>query len=404
MKIYAQQGYGKGDKIHKGIEMNALNGVVLSPRDDKYESLITLKQELLGLNENVDILIDPQFYYATYIEGVSKNLDQLSFYPGPLTLSSLRSFRSISKLVSECLKFQNDLGVDTLVSPSILMPNFTDRQAQIALTMAEESSQQAQELGKPILISLIFQETALNDTVHVNEFLNELTMLNVEGFYIVVARNNTAYDQHFEEATALTNLLTMIYSLSDINEFKVIMGYSDIIGLLYLAAGASGISTGWHNSSRKFTVQQRILPSTGGRLPRERYTSIPLLNSVLVSELDSISRQVTARGGNLSDYLSRAGLDNIILTGNNPSDGWSRSISHLQHWSALQHGSQAFFTDTFDITERINNLETKINEAKALYTILDNMAIQLSPASTGKHLDTWQLALSSFKEQHNLNS
>ncbi len=112
------------------------------------------------------------------------------------------------------------------------------------------------------------------------------------------------------------------------------MGYSDIIGLLYLCVGAYGIGTGWHNSSRKFTVQQRILPTTGGRLPRERYNSISLLNSILASELDSIASNVPPVI--YQNILSGTKEDNIILAGANPSDGWSRAISHQQHWSAIK--------------------------------------------------------------------
>jgi hypothetical protein len=398
MKLFAQQGYGKGDKLHRGLNDQSLDGVILSPRDEKEENLSSLKKELEQNYPASEILLDPQFYYATYIDGVSKNLDSLSYYPGKLTLSSLRSLRNINQYVTNCLLFQHKLNLHTLVSPTILIPSFTDRYAQISLNMAEESIAEAKKIGKPLLVSLVFSESALNDSRSVDEFLNELTMLDTEGFYITVARNNTSYDQKFDEVTPLVNLLTMIYSLGEINEYKVIMGYSDIVGLLYLAVGAYGISNGWHNSLRKFTIQQRILPVSGGRLPRERYTSLPLLNSILVSELDSIAKVLKEYNGNLQDYLSQTPYDHIILSGSSPSAGWSRAISHLQHWSALKQGINSI--KDLEISDRLDEIEKQIDHAKALYKILQSLAIQFDSSSSGHHLDNWDTALKQFRNTH----
>lgn len=336
MKLFAQQGYGKGDKINTGLEGEFLDGIILSPRDEKPAKIRSFIKEIQTEYPDTELLFDPQFYYALYIDSTSKNLDECSYYPGNITLSSLRSFRRLHDYALATLEYQEQLGLNKLVSPNILVPNFSDRQAQIALSLAEESAIIAKEKGFSLYVSLVFSESALNETRNVNDFLNELSTLDVAGYYITIDRKTPDYNQDFESETSLVNLLTFIYSLSEINEYKVIMGYSDIIGLLYTAVGASGFGTGWYNSSRKFTVQQRILPSTGGRLPRERYTSIPLLNTVLASELDIIQSQFNRRGLPLDDILSNSGYEHIIKAGSSPSDTWSRGISHLQHWSSLK--------------------------------------------------------------------
>ena len=55
--------------------------------------------------------------------------------------------------------------------------------------------------------------------------------------------------------------------------FNVKIGFSDILGLLFLAAGANQIATGWSQGLRRFTLDQRVLLSTGGgRRPRSRYS------------------------------------------------------------------------------------------------------------------------------------
>jgi hypothetical protein len=402
MNIFAQQGYGKGDKIHQGLDNNYLDGIILSPRDERKEKLEAFIKEVQQKYPSTELLFDPQFYYSLYQEGTSKNLDSCTYYPGIIKLADLRSFRNVSKYVKESIEYQENLGLKTIVSPNILIPNFGDRQAQIALSLAEESAALAKEKDLKIYLSLIFSESALNESRNVNDYLNELTTLEVEGFYITIDRKTTDYNQTFESETTLLNLLTFIYSLSEINEYKVIMGYSDIIGILYTAVGAQGFATGWHNSSRKFTVQQRILPSTGGRLPRERYTSIPLLNSILISELDSIAKQFKTNKLDINSLLSNSIYEHIVLSGSNPSDTWSRGISHLQHWSALKNATTDIFTDPDDISERLDNLEEHISTAIGYYRLLDNLPLQLERASNGDHLIVWQKTLESFRQLHNV--
>lgn len=397
MKLFVQQGYGKGNKIHQAFDNGAVDGVILSPRDDTEDNLRLFRSDLMNSYSSAEVLIDPQFYYTLYIDGTTKNLTNYSYYPGHLTMSAFRSIRDIQRYAESSINFQMSLGADYILSPTLLINSFSDRQTQICMSLAEESNNVmiANQFDKPLLTSLVFSESALNETDRLNEFLNEISVLNMEGFYITVARNNKDYNQNFDSDLALANLLYFIYSLSEINEFKVVVGYADIIGLLFLSVGAYGIGTGWHNSSRKFTVQQRILPSTGGRLPRERYNSIPLLNSVLVSELDSIASNAPA--GIFNSVLSNTIEDKIILAGANPSDAWSRALSHQQHWSAIKKSTDDIFKGSKNVSTRLDYLENAISNAMSMYTLLERYAVQLERASSRAHLDTWHSAIRLFR-------
>ncbi|MFS0728346.1 hypothetical protein [Paenibacillus sp. 1P07SE] len=401
MKLFVQQGYGKGTKIHQALDHNKVDGVILSPRDDAETSLRSFRDDLQQYPQ-AEILLDPQFYYTTYMDGTSKNLMNYGYYPGHLTLAAFRSIQNIQKYAADAIDFQVSMGVDYLLSPTLLINSFTDRQTQICMSLAEESKNIVKSRGyrTPLFTSLIFTESALNETSQVNEFLNEISVLDTEGFYITVARNNKEYNQNFDSDLSLANLLHFIYSLSEINEFKVVVGYTDIVGLLYLGVGAYGIGTGWHNSSRKFTVQQRILPSTGGRLPRERYNSVGLLNSILVSELDSIAANTPAPV--YQSILSGTVDDQIILAGANPSDAWSRALSHQQHWAAIKKAMNDIYKGATDISTRITNMETAINEAITLYSLLERYAVQLEKTSSGAHLNRWSSAIRLFKENAGL--
>jgi hypothetical protein len=397
VKLFIQQGYGKGTKIHEALNKGAADGVILSPRDDTEDNLRIFRKDLIDNYPDAEVLLDPQFYYTTYMDGTTKNLTNYTYYPGHLTMPAFRSIRDIQKYAEDTINFQVSMGADYILSPTLVINSFSDRQTQICMSLAEESKNVMVTKGytQPLLTSLVFAESALNETDRVNEFLNELSVLDMEGFYITVARNNKDYNQNFDSDLALANLLYFIYSLSEINEFKVVVGYADIIGLLYLGVGAYGIGTGWHNSSRKFTVQQRILPSTGGRQPRERYNSSSLLNSILVSELDSIA--ANAPPAIFQSVLSNTIEDKIILAGSNPSDAWSRALSHQQHWSAIKHASNDIFQGSQDISTRLDHIENAIINAISLYSLLERYAVQLERTSSRAHLNTWQSAIRLFR-------
>lgn len=402
MRLFVQQGYGKGNKIEEALHRNTVDGVILSPRDDRECNIIALKRSLERDHTSAEVFFDPQFYYTLYTNATSKNLNDISYFPGKLTLASFRSTKDLNNIARNVIGYQQGLNVDYLLSPTIMINSFTDRNTQIVLNLTQEciNVMDEDETKLPLIVSLIFEESALNETTHVNSFLNEISVLPVDGFYITVARSSSDYNQEFISDLALSNLLTFIYSLSVINEYKVIMGYSDIIGLLYLAAGAYGIANGWHNSSRKFTVQQRILPQKGGRAPRDRYFSIPLFNSILLSELDSIFQNTPATIFN--SILSGTSEDIIIKNGSNPSAGWTRALGHQQHWAATKKAIGDILVAPTDITARFDNLQRLITEAEVLHDVLRTYAVQLERYSKGSHLEKWKLAINQFRAKTNI--
>ena len=46
MGLYAQHGYGKGNKINKAIESNNISGVILGPKGESPKKIIEFVNEL----------------------------------------------------------------------------------------------------------------------------------------------------------------------------------------------------------------------------------------------------------------------------------------------------------------------------------------------------------------------
>ena len=275
MKLYAQHGYAKGDKLNVAFESELLDGVVLGPNNEKPESLRSRVETLSRLSSNPDILIDPQFYVSLLKNPKEGNLPLYdTYYESNVTLRDLTPKR-IAKVVRSVLNFQRELPVTKLLSPTIILDNLSNRSAAIADFMAQESMEYHDSLKSPppLLLSFVFNELALSSPDQVNEFLDMVSLYAASGFYLVVARQQSSYQQTFDSERMAAWLL-ILYSLGAQNKFHVVCGYTDFLGFPASAVGVSAISTGWFNPLRQFGVN-RFLPSSGGRPPKDRYSSGP---------------------------------------------------------------------------------------------------------------------------------
>ena len=62
MTILAQHGWGKSNKVERGIANGSIHGVIMSPRD---ESPANLTSFLSTIHTGVERLVDPQLYVGT---------------------------------------------------------------------------------------------------------------------------------------------------------------------------------------------------------------------------------------------------------------------------------------------------------------------------------------------------
>lgn len=396
MKLFIQQGHGKGDKVNVALSNHYADGVILSGRDETLVNMRSFASDLFD-NHKTEFLLDPQFYYTTFNPVDTKKLLEYPHYPGQLTLSAFRQNQNIKGYVTESVQFQQSLKTSYIVSPSVFVQSFNDREMQITLSLAEETlGYVRQENFKiPLLVSLTVHENAFTDLERINEFLNEISVLDVDGFYVTIARSYVGYDQNFDNSTKLANIMYFVYSLAEFNEFKVVLGYTDILGILFYTVGAYAIGAGWHGGSRRFTIQQRVEPAGRGGLARERYTSIPLLNSILVAELDTIFKNAPSLADSV---LTGTNADKVIKTGPAPSMGWNRATSHQQHWQALKGLEDGVFMGRSTVKERLDAAGDAVVKAKDLYKQLKGYGVLFEKASSSVHLDTWAKAIAEFKK------
>lgn len=397
MSILAQCGYGRGGKIEHGLNDGVIHGVVMSPRDERRERL---EQDIKGWGNshpNSLVLFDPQFYAANLNNPRDGHLSEFDYYNNNSGLGRTHfSGTRIQRYVKECLDYQHQTfgtNLAYLISPTIHFDSFRDSWSQIALNMAVESADYHSNINsaQPLLISLVISETAFQTMDAVEEFLDALTEIEARGFYIIVRRNSTSV-QNAMESAPFGRFMYFCHVLTTINEYDVIVGYSDWQSFLLKAAGVTYTATGWYQNLRQFSLG-RFQPSSGGRRPRKRYSSAPLLSCPLINpELQDIHL-----ANLLPRVLSGSSYDSILRNG--PASGeanWSDEISCLAHWYGLNTLSQRLSAFPTQL-QRIQEAERFMQNALTLYAQLGSQNVSFDPLTGPDHIREWQDSLQEFR-------
>lgn len=392
MKIFAQHGYGRTTKLEHGLSQDCIQGVIFSPKDESPGDLTNLVIDLRKQFPSAELMIDPQFYVATTVPAKDGHLPDYPYYRAPLTRKDLLPARNLTKFARQTLDFQRALPVSHLLSATVSFDDFTDPWCQTALSLAQESLEYGYKFPqKPLLLSFVIDESAFRHQGAMKEFLDMITLFDVAGFYFIIKRRDAYYSQQIETNT-LENLLYFTHTLGALNRYKLVFGYTDLLGLPLQAAGASATACGWYQSQR-FFYADKFRPSSRGSRPRPRYTSLPLMNSVLlVPELSAIEHQ-----GKLERALSDTSIDTDLAENfANASAEWSLNTSTIHHWSCMSKviKRMARFDDP---GERLDIVQTMISRAGALYDQLLEAGIQFEYRSGNSHLAQWNIGIENFR-------
>jgi hypothetical protein len=397
MSILAQCGYGRGGKIEQGLNDGVIHGVIMSPRDERKNRLEQAINDWGSNHPNALVMFDPQFYAASLNNPRDGHLTEFDYYNNNCGLGRTHfSGTRIQGYVRECLDYQHQTfgsNAAYLISPTVLFDSFRDSWSQIALNMAVESADYHFSLNspQPLLISLVISETAFQTMDAVEEFLDALTEIDTQGFYIVIRRNSASLQNALESAP-FGRFMYFCHVLTTINEYEVIVGYSDWHSFLLKAAGVTHTASGWYQNLRQFSFA-RFKPSSGRRRPRKRYSSAPLLSCPLITpELHDIYL-----ANHLTLVLSGSNYDAILQ--NNPAADeadWTDEVSCIAHWHSLNALSQRLSALSTQ-SARIREAEQLMQNALALYAQLDSQNVYFDPTTGSDHILEWQDSLQEFK-------
>ena len=298
MKLYAQQGYGDGEKTVRGLNDGLIDGVIISPRDIRVDAVARKIEEYREANTRADILLDPQFYATFAAASETARIGKLPEWPYFATVrkSDLEITSEVEVVLSRTFDHIISLPVTAVIAPNIYISrSFDSREAVIAKNFIRQARGVYQALGdrRPLLVTLAVCREALLERGDFEEFLNDITMLKEppDGFYVLIGSRGTEARTDIFHADVIASWMLLNYSLS-VNGFQIVNGYSDILTPFLGATGGTAGASGWWSNLRVFSLD-RFLPSPSmARQPIRRYFSMALLNRLTFTEKDALSGMV----------------------------------------------------------------------------------------------------------------
>jgi hypothetical protein len=390
MKLYAQHGHGDGSKIIEGLSEGLIDGVIFSPKDIKPEKLREQIEALRFQCPKGELYFDPQVYVAMIANDARANLGRLEEYVeyfSPQSRNRLEVEKNVMLVLRRVIAYEAGLGLDGIISPNILISrSFDSRDATISKTfirMARECFGEY-DLKVPLYATLAVSRDALANPLELQEFLNDITVLDEppDGYYVLIASTNSETRLDLYNADVLAGWLLLNYSLA-INGFKVMNGYSDILTPFLGAVGGSAGATGWWSNTRSFSMDRFLPTRTGGSLPIQRYLSNKLLNRIRFDEYQSWVKFVPAIRNNLSrDKLYKQEPE--------------RPKEVLQSWEALHKLVTTLVSA--DVRESLALCEVAIDHALESYEQIQIFGLRPDPKSNSDHLEPLQEGIRKFRK------
>jgi hypothetical protein len=393
MKLYAQIGYGPGEKISRGLSDGSIGGAVFSPKDQQKETMMRFISDMRVSNPTADILIDPQFYTCLLAESPAINTGKITDwdYFRAYRKGDLEIARTVDQILDEFLKEVIEFDVTQIIMPNIyISQSFDSREAVIAKNFIRQARNAFSQTGdkRPLFSSLIICREALQDRREFEEFINDITMLEEppDGFYLVIAGRSSNARSDIFHTDVLANWMLLNLSLS-VNGFKVINGYSDIVTPFLGAAGGTAGATGWYSNLRMFSMD-KFFPAGGGRLPIIRYLSKALLNRITFSEKEALSS-----------------IQNTMVLNHLPYDAIydpepPRADEVLQSWEAIHSLNNDLVTE--DIITSLDKCHRAVQNAKQAYSEIAASGIPLDSKSNDDHIEPLLGAIDQFKQRAEL--
>ncbi len=395
MTLLAQHGWGKSDKITAALNDGSISGLIVSPRDETPENAESLIESIASDHPDSTRLFDPLFHAGMITPANHGKLPDYDYYRPNLSRRNFIGTAKYAGYAADTLGFQYGLDVSAIVSPTIELVNFGDSSAQIALQLADASAEHhaGQTDDRPLLISFLINENALGNRQDLDAFLDAITLLDASGFYIMMNRASSTHNP-MVEPDRLAGLMYMVYIMRVVNRLDVYCGYSDLLGIPLHAAGATATACGWSGTLRRFTFR-RFRPPTGGRRPRPRYFSTPVLESVLISELDQISQR-----GVIEQFISGTAYDEAFRTMPPYTVPWADREAALHHWAALENRTTEIAS--MSVADALATVSDWIDTAETIRSEAGMLGVEFEPPS-GDHLAMWKRAIQQFRDMTELS-
>lgn len=370
-------------------------GAIWSLADETPENL---EQRMAAAAEQKAIqAIDPQLYVALLADANPKRLADHELFKVPLPRRSRYSARRLGALVEKVIEHQAERPGTHLIAPTVAVTAMNHRSAQVALNLAETATDvwDDHEDVRPLLISVALERPALADSNGINQLLDELTALEVDGYYLMFEIDPDL--DSTTQASLLSEALYVTYTLSILREKTVWVGYAGLSGYLYRAVGAQAVAAGWFQKQQWWTLGHWGPPGKG-RTPRPRIVLESILGSLLIDpELEQarsqrydllLPRELLAGAGSMAEAIRK---------GESPPTDRGACAAQLFAVCTVLDGRLGD-----DTQANLRQVVGDVEAAELLYQRLEDAGVTLEARSTSRQLSAWREAMELFVKRAGL--
>ena len=390
-----QDGHQAHTRVGPAIGAGDADGVIWSLADETPANLGEVLEADHMRGEGIVQAIDPQLYVAPLADANPKKLADHGLYEVPMRPRDFSS-RNLVPLVERLIGFQAERPVTHILSPTVAVPSMVDRWAGVAADLADTSLNTWSETGddRPLLISVAIQQSVLADPENVDALLDELTAYECEGFYLLIEMNPRT--DPAEAAVHFERALYIVYTLAEVNEYAVWVGYAGLNGYAYRAAGAEAFAGGWWQKQNWWSPSHWTAGG-GGRAPRARIYLESILGSLLIdNELQAISRQRTDTDL-LADLLDGAGpLADAFAQGRPYDSNYDRADMTAQLFAVC---SALDARINGDVKADLRQVLTDITRAEELHLRIRDVGVEVEPRIIRNAPVVWQMAITALGER-----
>lgn len=390
MKLFAQQGFGDGEKTLQGLSENLIDGVILSPRDlhpARTDEKITAFR---NVRADAEILLDPQFYATFIAASETARTGKLTEWPhfAGVRKSDLELAAGVDDVLRVTFDSVMRVNASAIIAPNIYVSrSFDSREGVIAKNFIRQARSVYEKFGdnRPLLATIAVCREALLERSEFEEFLNDITCLKnpPDGFYVLVGSRGAEAYTDILHADVIGRWMLLNHSLT-INGFRVINGFSDVLTPFLGIAGGSAGATGWYSNLRLFSLDRFAASPGMARQPIPRYLSVALLNRITFTEKDAFAGLVPIIQNNLphdADY--------------DPEP--DRTAEALQTWEALRV-LNALIVAGGDMGRGLEQANLSVSRAEAAYAEIAEVGLSLDRKSGPGHLPALREGLLAFKK------
>lgn len=395
--IYLQHGPMWKPKTEELLGKKLIRGIIWDPREENIERINTIRQENSEYSK-ISNIVDLKWFYRQFPNSTMKNLENLDYFPNKIIdRNYFRDLEEVKSKVKKMVEFQNIMNITEYLSPALYMASFNERIIERLFDVDDLFYDLVKESSKGIILSLIIHESAFDNDTYMKEFIDDVSNYigKYTGIYLVIDRDNSSTIRHSFSETRLANVLKFIYSLKKM-KFKVMIGYTGIESINYMAVGADVIATGWFYSLRRFNRLEKGLEeySNMGRA-KKRYLSLNLLSELTIDDnIQSIPKEqktelykVIFNGNSLDEEIKTQSYELIPIKN-----------TFIQYFEGMNELNNKF-DGIEEIEDKLLELENMLNRAIENVDFY-NEKRQGIGSITKKHLLDYLNAIKEFKEEN----